>query len=257
MMRRTGPIVAATLLLGVATPIVAQETPGTIGQVFITRVKAAMGKQYQEGRKRHMAWHKKQGDPWTWSTWEVASGPDTGSYITLSVGHTWKEFDDWQAKLGQGDTADVDLNMTPYAESTTVSYYEFLADLSRPAPEPPNATPPKMSEVFHFLLKPDKASEFRHALQRAHEAIGKTNWPVSYSWYALVNGGEGPHFVLVLPRNSYADMAEPEMSFPAMLTKAFGPYEAQVIDGAFGQASKSQWSELLVYRPDLSHVPTP
>ena len=64
-------------------------------------------------------------------------------------------------------------------------------------------------------------------------------------------------FVLVLPHNSFADMADPEMSFPAMLTKAFGPYEAGVILGGFGQASKSQWSELLVNRPDLSLIPAP
>ncbi len=253
MMRRTGSIVAAALMLGVGVPIVAQEAPGTIGQVFVTRVKAGMGKQYQEGRKRHMAWHKKQGDSWTWSTWEVSSGPDTGSYLTFSLGHRWKDFDAWEAKFGQGDAADVDLNLTPYAESTTISYYEYLADLSRPAATPAN----KMSEVVHFLLKPDKEPEFRHALQRAHEAIGKTNWPVKYSWFVLQNGGEGPHFVLVLPHNSFAEMAEPEMSFSAMVTKAFGPYEAGVILDGFGQASKSQWSELLVYRPDLSHVPTP
>jgi hypothetical protein len=42
-----------------------------------------------------------------------------------------------------------------------------------------------------------------------------------------------------------------------MLTKAFGSYEARVILDAFGLASKSQWSELTVHRPDLSHIPTP
>ena len=79
---------------------------------------------------------------------------------------------------------------------------------------------------------------------------------VNYSWFELKNGGEGPHFVLVLPHNSFADMADPQVSFPAKLTKAFGPYEAGVILGGFGQASKSQWSELLVYRPDLSLIST-
>jgi hypothetical protein len=252
MMRRTGSLVAATLMLAVGAPIVAQDTPGTIGQIFVTRVKAGMGRQYQEGRKRHMAWHKKQGDTWAWSTWEVTSGPDTGAYLTFSPGHHWKDFDAWEAKLGLGDAADVDQNLTPYAESTTISYWEYQAGLSRPA-----MGPAKMTEVLHFLLKPDKEPQFRHTLQRAHEAIGKTSWPVSYSWFVLVNGGEGPHFVLVLPHNSYAEMAEPEMSFPAMLTKAFGPYEAGVILDGFGQASKSQWSELQVFRPELSHIPTP
>lgn len=252
MMRTMYPIVAATLMLGVGAPIAAQDTPGTIGQVIVTRVKAGMGKQYQEGRKRHMAWHKKQGDSWTWSTSEVTSGPYTGSYLTFSFGHRWKDFDDWEARFGQGDTADVDLNLTPYAESTTISYYQFLPELSRPP-----ATVPRMNEVIHFLLNPDKESEFRHTQQRIHEAIGKTNWPSNYSFYALQNGGEGPHFVLVLPRNSFAEMAGPELSLPAMLTKAFGGYEANAILGAIGQATKSQWSELLVYRPDLSLVGAP
>src|SRR5258707_7822311 len=108
MMRRTGSIVAAALMLGVGVPIVAQEAPGTIGQVFVTRVKAGMGKQYQEGRKRHMAWQKKKGDSWTWGTWGGSSGPDTGSYPTFSLGHRWKDFDPRGAKFGQGDPPDGD-----------------------------------------------------------------------------------------------------------------------------------------------------
>jgi hypothetical protein len=252
MMRRTGPLVAAALLLGPGAPLVAQEAPGAISQVIVTHAKAGMGKQYQEGRKRHMAWHKKQNDSWIWTTWEVTSGPSTGAFLSLSPGHTWKDFDDWEARLGQGDAMDVDANLTPHAESTTISYYQFLSDLSRPA-----LATPKMSEVIHFLLKPEKEVEFRQAQLRVHEAIGKTSWPARYSWYALVNGGEGPHFVLVLPRESYAEMAEPELSFSGMLTKAFGSYEAGVLLGTIAQSAKSQWSELLVYRPDLSHVPTP
>ncbi len=217
MMPKTGLIGVATLSLAIASPGVAQEKPGTIAEVVVTRAKAGAVKAYEEGRKRHMAWHKKQNDPWSWHTWH----------------------------------ADVDLNLTPHTESATVGYYELLPELSRP---PAGQAHTKMSEVVHFLLKPDKAAEFRHALQRAHEAIGKTNWPVTYLWYELSNGGEGPHFVLVLPHNSWAEMAQPEMSFPAMLTKAFGPYETGVILEGFDQSSRSQWSEILVYRPELSHV---
>jgi hypothetical protein len=251
MMPRTGLIGVATLSLAIASPGVAQEKPGTIAEVVVTRAKAGAVKAYEDGRKRHMAWHKRQNDPWSWHTWQAASGPYTGSYVTISFGHAWKDFDTWEGRFGQGDTADVDLNLTPHTESATVAYYELLPELSRP---PAGQAHTKMSEVVHFLLKPDKAAEFRHALQRAHEAIGKTNWPVTYLWYELSNGGEGPHFVLVLPHNSWAEMAQPEMSFPAMLTKAFGPYETGVILEGFDQSSRSQWSEILVYRPDLSHV---
>ena len=87
MMRRLGFLVVAALTLAVGSPVVAQEKPGTIAQVVVTRVKPGMGKQYQEGRKRHMAWHKQQNDPWSWHTWEVTTGPGSGSYLSISFGH--------------------------------------------------------------------------------------------------------------------------------------------------------------------------
>src|SRR5258706_12321647 len=118
MMRRTGSIVAAALMLGVGVPIVAQEAPGTIGQVFVTRVKAGVGKQYQEGPKRHMAWHKKQGDSWTWSTWEVASGPDTGSHPTFSLGPPWEDLHPLGANVGPGRAPDGDPHRNPHSEPT-------------------------------------------------------------------------------------------------------------------------------------------
>jgi len=252
MMRRMGSALVASLSLTVLPSALAQEKPGTITQVIVSRAKAGATKPYEDGRKRHVAWHKSQNDPWSWQTWQVTSGQDQGSYVTVTFGHHWKDFDTWEGKFGDGDNADVERNMAPHTESTTISYYDFAAEQSRP---PSGTTPTKMSEVVHFFLKPGTTGAFRQAISRAHEAIGKTNWPVNYLWYELWNGGEGPHFVLVLPRDSWADMAEPELSFPAMLTKAFGPVETGQILGAMSSSTKSESSEMLLYRPDLSYVP--
>jgi len=252
MLRRMGTALVTSLTLAVVPSAAAQEKPGTIAQVIVSRAKAGATTAYEEGRKRHVAWHKSQNDPWSWQTWQTTSGSDVGSYVTVTFGHHWKDIDTWEAKFGDGDSADVERNIAPHTQSTTIGYYDFLAADSRPAPD---TTPTKMSEVVHFFLKPGKSGAFRHALSRIHEAIGKTQWPVNYLWYELANGGEGPHYVLVLPRNSWADMADPEVSFPAMLTKAFGPYEAGQVLDTFGSASRTQVSEMLLYRSDLSYVP--
>src|SRR5258706_4122993 len=49
---------------------------------------------YDQGIKRHIAWRKAHHDTWTWQTWEVVTGKDTGSYITATFGHRWEDFDD-------------------------------------------------------------------------------------------------------------------------------------------------------------------
>ena len=135
-MRRTGPLVAAALLLGAGAPLAAQEAPGAISQVIVTHAKAGMGKQYQEGRKRHMAWHKKQNDSWIWTTWEVTSGPSTGAFRSLSPGHAGKDFDDWEKKMGAADAKDAALNLAPSLAGGENGFYLFHPEISRPVADP-------------------------------------------------------------------------------------------------------------------------
>jgi hypothetical protein len=256
-MKRLTTVVLGTLAAAtVAVPLArAQEKPGTVAETILTHVKPGMTKAYEEGRKRHSAWHKAQADKWGWLTWEVASGDDLGAYVTGSFGHHWKDFDDWEARLGKGDTADVELNLNPSTASARLSYYQMLADISRPGPNPEK--PAKMVELVHFLLKPSKDAAFREAIGRITEAVEKTKWPAVYSWYALLNGGEGPHYVLAIPHETWASMEELDPPFPAMMAKAFGSFEAARLMSAVDDSVKTQTTEILVYRPDLSYVPAP
>ena len=70
----------------------------------VLRQKAVPGTtdKYEAGRKKHMAWHKAQGDPWAWNVFEITTGPDTGGYIIASANHQWADFDTWTAKFGDG-----------------------------------------------------------------------------------------------------------------------------------------------------------
>ncbi len=248
------------VFLGLATaallamPALAQEQPAiNVGRVQVFVPKPGMTKQFEEGRKRHSEWHRKQNDQWTWEVWQVTAGDATGAYLSLSFGHTWKDFDSWGAKFEQADLADSATNMDPYVAGGPSSVWRFMTNLSRP---PESKEPPKMAEVIHFIIKPGGASDFMYAIRKIHEAIGKTNWPPRYEWFALVSGGEAPHFVLVLPKNSWAEMAEPEVSFDAMLEKAFGRQEAESLVRTLDKTIQREWSEMLTYRPDLSYRPT-
>lgn len=249
-MRRVAFALSICLLLAVWAQ--GQDKAVDVGQVYVMVPKPGMTKQFEDGRKRHMDWHRKQNDSWTWLTWQVQSGRSTGSYISTTFGHSWKDFDTWEQKLGAGDAADGEMNLSPNISNGENSYWIYMKEVSRPtAGDEPN----KMAEVEHFFLKQDGDSDFNAAIQKINEAIGKTSWPVHYFWYQLANGGDGPHYVLVIPHNSFAEMADPEPSFPVMLEKALGRHDAEELMHGLDKSIAKQSSELLTYRPDLSYRP--
>ena len=249
-MRRT--IWSLTGALALPAFLLGAEPPPPVARVFASQPKAGMNVQYEAGRKRHMDWHKKQADAWTWLTWQVETGDRAGTFLTGTFGHQWKDFDDWDAKLGKGDDADGALNLAPFVGSQVNGFYVLLPEVSRSAG---SAEPSPMTELSHYQVKFGSQAEFRSAMKKIHEAIGKSTWKVNYEWYELVNGGDHPAYVLALPLKGFADMAPLDPPFPAMLEKALGQYEAQEVMKSVDRCTKSVRSEIVRYRPDLSYVP--
>lgn len=249
-MRKTVWMLAGALAM-VAAPALAADQPGTVARVYVTVPKAGMTAQYEAGRKKHMDWHKRQNDSWAWAVWQIETGDRAGSYISGSFAHQWKDLDDWEKKLGDADTADGNLNLAPFSAGGTNGIYNLLSDVSRPG----GATPSPMSELFHYQLKMGADQEFRSAIKKVHEAIGKAGVDWHYGWYELVDGGEHPTFVLAVQMNGWADLAPSEPAFPAMLAKAFGDYEAGEILKSIDHSVKAVRSEVIRYRADLGYVP--
>ncbi len=252
-MRKVGTGLAVLMLLVVASPVVAQSDDGTIARVAFWRAKPGMTEEMEQGAKKHMEWHRKQNDPWSWYVWEIVSGDDYGMYGGGTFGHRWEDFDNSPVS-SEEDKADADRNIFPYMDSVVIRYYSRLPDVSRPTP---GDAPSTMSSVITFRLRFGKDAEFNRLIGKFHEAIGKTKWPVNYEWYQLVNGGKGPTYVLVLPRANWADFAPQEQSFEQMLEEAYGQRETKSLLDAWAEAVKGIESSIASSRPDLSYVATP
>ena len=86
-----------TLLCGaimVLAPAVARAQtppPDSVSEVLRQKIRSGTVQDYEAARKKHMAWHKAQSDPWAWEVFEVMTGPDTGSYLISSGDHQWKD----------------------------------------------------------------------------------------------------------------------------------------------------------------------
>ena len=92
-MRRTEIFLVVLSLLLLALPVVSQEEPGPITRVFVDKAKTGMEQQYEEAVKQHIAWHREQGDTWSWEVRRIESGENFGQYLWITRGHRWEDFD--------------------------------------------------------------------------------------------------------------------------------------------------------------------
>ena len=249
--RKLLSIFAVVLFAGVS--VVAQGNPGTVAALEFQKPKNGVVKQYEDGRKQKAAWHKQQNDPQPLYVWETLSGPDTGTYVVGRLGQHWADFDK-PAIPDQADLDEFQKVLGTYVDSIVARYYEMMPKVSNP----PSATmAPKFDDIITFHVRYGKGSDFRSAIARVYDAAQKTKWPVNYEWYSLASGGDTGTYVLVLPRNSWADFEDkPEVKpFRDMLKDAFGQSEADSIVDRIDGSVESETSEIIQFRPDLSYLP--
>jgi quinol monooxygenase YgiN len=232
----------------------AQAPSGNIAAVESQVPKAGMTQQYEQGRKQKADWHKQQKDPQPLYVFETMSGEDTGTYLVGRFGQHWADFDK-PAIPDQADTDEFNKVIGAYVQSVSDRYYEFLPKISNP--DTTASSPSKLTELVTFRVHRDKIAEFRAALAKVAEAVQKTNWPIHYEFYQLVNGGYDGTFVLGEPRAKWADFEDqPNIKpFHDMLREAFGPAEGDSVYERVQEAIESEYTEILEFRPDLSYIP--
>jgi hypothetical protein len=86
-------------------------------------------------------------------------------------------------------------------------------------------------------------------------AMEGMSYPMTFSWYRLVSGGEGPQFVLAVDRASWADMEPAGKSLDAALAEKLGAQKAITLLTTIRESTRYTRSYLLRYRADLSYVP--
>jgi hypothetical protein len=241
-------VISAVVLWCISLSAQAAKPPESVLEVNISVPKPGMTQQFEQGRKRHSDFHRAQKDANSVLVYQVVTGDAAGSYVSVQPGHNWKDFDA-RAAFDQLDAPDVEKNILPYSTSGPRSFYVYKPELSRAKES--NATPAKMSTVTHYWLIPEHTREFLEAVKTINAAIEKTGYPAKPGrWYQLANGGDVPHYVLVIDRAGWADMEPP----PQTLDEALGADGAQAL-ATVRKASKRIFTEMIEYRPDLSYVP--
>jgi hypothetical protein len=184
---------------------------------------------------------------WKWRVWSIDSGPDAGGYMITEGPNSWDQLDT-RGDLGAEHTADWAKNVAPLTtDRGSSTYAEFQADLSTV----------QLTDyadkivINHSIAKPGKIgaiTDMIKKLKNAWQAGGE-----SVAVYQLVASGD-PGFLTVLRLK--AGLKELATGYRKPMKDLYntangdGSYDSYLKD--YADAVQSRWSELLIYKPELS-----
>jgi hypothetical protein len=173
---------------------VAAPAGGPYARIAVLRPHDGRTIEFEAGYIRHLDWHRRANDSWTWYGWTVTYGERQRWFVYASFGHTAADLDRTVAPAD--DERDNILNVVPHAEFAGNALFEFLPVLSRGSGVP---EPTARLELTTVETSGPGAAEFEAALARQRDALqGET------LWYRQIAGGAGPRFVRLRPRVSLA-----------------------------------------------------
>lgn len=224
-----------------------QDKPIVLRQVDITP-KPGMAKKLEKGLLDHnKKFHTDTGKPVI--TWQVLSGPNTGTLIRTTPLVNWEYFD--ESNDPPEDQVHWDRYVSPYIESTSGQYYNrFFPNMSSKPVSSDGI--PKMLRVMSVDVEKGAWSNIFDLFEKAQLARDKTGSKQNVWVIRTIDGGDRRYLTTLFGLNKWADRNPQEKNLPYRM------------DEAFGEGSWDKWleewrnivierkEETWLYRPDLS-----
>ena len=247
-----GKVLLGCLAVVAGLPLAAQapqDQGGRINLLFVVNAKPGMAKQFEDGLKRHTAWHARQQDPRTITISQVIFGAGLGTYRVVYPNLRWEDMDA-AAPLNAGDQADIALNLTPYAEPAESRILFRQDTLSRIAATEPGKA---MNAVTWVYLNQGKAPEYFDFLLKLKQAHDKANSPYKYAVLSQITGADSPLYVIVRPLDKFVENTP--VPNRQVLVAAYGELEADRLLNVPDFAVRRTVSFVTALRNDLSYTP--
>ena len=216
--------------------------------------KANQIKQFEEGYKKHLEWHRDKKDQLVWYAWYVQTGSRLGLFIDGTFGTTFSDFDN-RVDM-PGDRKDFAETTAPFADLDFRKIYQYRKDLSS-GQLLEERNPSNNIEVFYFIIQPGKEDQFELIFNTLSEMFKENENGPNYSLYKLLSGGIHTEYMLMVPRNNFSYF-EKEIAFISLnqIIEKYLNAEKDAIFKILESSVISLQSETWAYRQDLSYFPT-
>lgn len=206
--------------------------------LFSYRPAAGARTAFEEGYRRHLAWHAAAGDSLTWFGWEILAGPRLGEFVDGVFGIPFRTLD--QRVDPAGDAEDLAANVMPHATPTTRELLRGRPDLGTTDPLSAGEPAP-LVQVVRYRTGPGGHGPLERALAGLRDAAEPRELH-PYTVYESVAGSE-PAFVVLIWRAGLATFDRHDRDPQAALRRH--------LTGDAGAVDVT--TELWRYRPDLTY----
>ena len=203
--------------------------------------------QFEVALRDHAKWRAENEDPWDWSVSAHETGENLGAFSIRSGGHSWADFDAYDAGFAQQGLTHWNATVAPLVESISSAITSTNDALSNGPP----ANWSSFITVTRYHLRPGREAEFNRLVAQATELVRdkiEGYWVWSSS---MTGGGPGPYMDLVSFAQNWSDMAAPDPSFEALMMQEMGAEAFQEWGTSIGQTYRGTVTYTIRRRPDM------
>ncbi len=182
-------------------------------------------------------------------TWQVLSGPNTGTLIRSTPAVNWEYFD--ESNDPPEDQVHWDRYVSPHVESTSGQYYNrFFPDLSSKLVSADGI--PKMLRVMSVDVEKGAMSRLYDLYEEAQQARDKTGSTLKIWVIRTIEGGDRKYLTALIGFDKWADRNPQEISLCDRMDEAFGEGSCKKWVEEWNNIVIERKDETWLYRPDLS-----
>lgn len=219
-----------------------------LAKVYYIKVKAGESGAFQTALKQHAQWRMENKDPWNWNVYEVVNGKNMGDFIIRSGGHSWADFDNYEAFNARG-SAEFVKNVSPYIAKITST---ITANDTTDVYWYPKADEVNYIQVYAYKLKPGHGMDFYKAINAYGKAIKKEGRKDYFGTIWNVNGGSALVVDLVFPFKNYAEMEGPKEKWRDFTKRVLGEEKAKMVHNELVNSYSDVYGYIVRLRRDLS-----
>lgn len=250
---RIALVLLAAGLYFTAGPVLAEEEPGSIVEMWVIVPKAGHTTELNAALKDHMAFRAEHGDPWKWDAYTPLLGNDLDRIAVRSCCHNWADLDayaEWSKSNSQVG-AHFGEHVAPHAEKYEHYFEEIDWSNSHWNTE---GGPYKFYGVTNFAVKAGHDAEFNAALEKMSQIAIEQGWANddrNWVWSSTIGGK--PTVSIVVPHANFASMAGSGENFGEFLAQQLGSAEAAAdLMKQFAGATWGSSYQIWVHEADLS-----